>query len=167
MKACRVFGLFLIFGLMLCPSSCSAQQLGPQGGPPALERNPLQVAILRWYEANQTGLDFAVGTSPRHLAFDGANIWVANAASDNVTKLRASDGANLGTFAVCCGPQGVAFDGANIWVTGAANNAVTKLRAGDGATLGTFAVGSNPFGVAFDGTNIWATNFNSNTVSKR
>ena len=26
MKACRVFGLFLIFGLMLCPSSSSAQQ---------------------------------------------------------------------------------------------------------------------------------------------
>ena len=26
------------------------------------------------------------------MAFDGANIWVANQNSDNVTKLRASDG---------------------------------------------------------------------------
>ena len=30
------------------------------------------------------------------MAFDGANIWVANSVGGTVTKLRASDGANLG-----------------------------------------------------------------------
>jgi DNA-binding beta-propeller fold protein YncE len=49
------------------------------------------------------------------VAFDGANIWVANNVSNNVTKLRASDGSNRGTFTVGNNPQGVAFDGANIW----------------------------------------------------
>jgi len=33
-------------------------------------------------------------------AFDGANVWVVNDNSNKVTKLRASDGAVLGTFAV-------------------------------------------------------------------
>jgi DNA-binding beta-propeller fold protein YncE len=50
------------------------------------------------------------------VAFDGANIWVANRNSSNVTKLRASDGALSGTFTVGMGPGGVAFDGTNIWV---------------------------------------------------
>src|SRR2546422_11304122 len=56
---------------------------------------------------------FAVGTDPIGVAFDGANIWVANEGSTNVTKLRASDGMVLGTFAVGTAPVGVAFDSVN------------------------------------------------------
>jgi DNA-binding beta-propeller fold protein YncE len=43
-----------------------------------------------------------------------------------VTKLRASDGANLGTFAVGDAPFGVAFDGVNIWVANFIGNTVSK-----------------------------------------
>jgi len=62
---------------------------------------------------------FTVGTGPTGIAFDGENIWVANYGSNNVTELRASDGATLGTFSLptSASPIGVAFDGANIWVT--------------------------------------------------
>jgi hypothetical protein len=42
--------------------------------------NPLQVAILRWYPANLT-TSFGVGSNPNAVAFDGANVWVANAAA--------------------------------------------------------------------------------------
>lgn len=65
------------------------------------------------------------------IAFDGTNIWIAG--QTGVTKLRASDGTNLGTFPL--GPSwGVAFDGANIWVSifGGNECCVTKLRASDG-----------------------------------
>jgi len=34
------------------------------------------------------------------VAFDGANIWVANNSSNTVTKLRARQGGNLGAFMV-------------------------------------------------------------------
>ena len=78
------------------------------------------------------------------IAFDGANIWVANYGSNNVTKLRASDGAILGTYAVGSNPVGIAFDGANIWVTNSGSDNVSKLRASDGAVLGTYAVGNGP-----------------------
>jgi DNA-binding beta-propeller fold protein YncE len=44
-----------------------------------------------------------------------------------VSCLRASDGANLGTFNVGTYPTGVAFDGANIWVTNGGSNNVSKL----------------------------------------
>ena len=40
--------------------------------------NPLQVALLRWYEANESGATFAVGNGAQGVAYDGANIWVAN-----------------------------------------------------------------------------------------
>jgi len=58
------------------------------------------------------------------VAFDGIHIWVA--ATNTVTKLRASDGANVGTFPVGSGPYGVAFDGANIWVTNNTPGTVTR-----------------------------------------
>jgi hypothetical protein len=35
--------------------------------------NPLAVALLRWYPANQAGNQFSVGTEPNGVAFDGAN----------------------------------------------------------------------------------------------
>ncbi len=138
---------------------------GPQGVP-GVGLNPPQVALLRWYDVNQTGITFAVGGSPQELAFDGANIWVTNYMDNNVTKLRASDGANLGSFAVGSFPQRIALDGANIWVANLDSDNVTKLRASDGANLGTFSVGSGARGIAFDGANIWVTNGGSNSVSK-
>ncbi|HTD23717.1 MAG TPA: hypothetical protein VK738_13750 [Terriglobales bacterium] len=77
--------------------------------------NREQIALLKWYPAFRSA-SFAVGNSPEGVAFDGANIWVANNNGNTVSKLRASDGAVLGTFAVGLSPYGVAFDGANIWV---------------------------------------------------
>src|SRR5205085_747178 len=119
--------------------------VGPGGAP----INPLQVALLKW--APYAGVSFPVGSGPNGVAFDGASIWVTNNGSNNVTKLRASDGALQGTFNVGAKPVGVAFDGANIWVANLSSNSVTKLRASDGALQGTFSVGSNPSHVAFDG----------------
>jgi DNA-binding beta-propeller fold protein YncE len=60
------------------------------------------------------------------VAFDGASIWVANANDNKVTKLRASDGANLGAFPVGSLPNAVAFDGANIWVANYNSSSVSK-----------------------------------------
>ena len=99
--------------------------------------NPLKIALLKWYPANKT-TSFKVGKQPLGVAFDGANIWVTNNDDATVSKLRASDGADLGTFNVGGAPMGVAFDGANIWVANSFDNTVTKLRASDGTTLGTF-----------------------------
>lgn len=154
-------------GNSLTISATTSGSPPPAGAVPKI--NPLQIATLRWYEANQSSNSFAVGRNPQGLAFDGANIWVANHNDGTVTKLRAGDGANLGTFAVGERPQGLAFDGDHIWVANTGSATVTKLRASDGANLGNFPVappGSNPQQVAFDGVNIWVTNFIGNTVVK-
>ena len=139
------------------------QQQPPGSGAPPL--NPLKVALLKWYQANLT-TSFKVGDNPYGLAFDGANMWVSNNGDNTVTKLRANDGASLGTFNVGGAPMGVAFDGANIWVVNSSPNTVSKLRASDGANLGEFAVGLAPSFAAFDGEAIWVTNTQSTSVTK-
>src|SRR6185369_10434490 len=80
---------------------------------------------------------FAVGDGPEAVAFDGTNVWVANQFSDTVTKIRASDGAVVGTYSVGKRPVALAYDGANIWVANYLGNSLTKLRASTGAALGT------------------------------
>ncbi|MDA8326732.1 MAG: hypothetical protein M0033_11010 [Nitrospiraceae bacterium] len=48
--------------------------------------NDDQIALLRWYAANQT-TQFSMGADTSGVAFDGANIWVANWGSGTVSKL--------------------------------------------------------------------------------
>ena len=101
-----------------------------------------QIAILRWYGANQT-TEVATGAGAQGVGFDGANIWVANGTANTVTKIRANDGSVLTTVSVT-NPFAFAYDGANIWVSNFSGNTVTKLLASTGAVLGTFTVGANP-----------------------
>ncbi len=105
----------------------------------------MQIATLRWYQANLRFHDTAVDSSPWGLAFDGANIWVANYGSHNVNKLRPSDGSVMGTYTVGNWPIAIAFDGANIWVVNNSSNNVMKLDPNTGAVLVTSPVGSNPW----------------------
>jgi hypothetical protein len=108
---------------------------------------------------------FVTGGLANGIVFDGANLWFS-ITGNNVSKLRASDGAILGTFPVGTNPQGLAFDGANIWTANNNSNNVTKIRASDGVLQGTFPVGGSPNAIEFDGTNVWVTNGSGNSVTK-
>src|SRR5579863_8006461 len=131
------------------------------GAPPL--SNPLKVALLKWYNANTVPTEFPAGPNPVGVAFDGANIWIANYGASTVTKVRANDGAALGAFATGNAPAGVTFDGASVWVTNSADNTVSKVRASDGKVLGTFPLpGVIPWWMTFDGANIWVPSSNAN-----
>ena len=135
--------------------------IGPQGptGPAGGTLNPLQIATLRWSGSYALPDISGAFTGPMGIAFDGANMWVANNLSSYVTKIRTSDGAIINTYGVQGNPWGVAFDGYYIWVTNYVSNTVSKLRASDGAASGTFGFpGSYPTGISCDGTNVWVVN---------
>jgi hypothetical protein len=74
-----------------------------------------------------TSITYIAGTNPDAICFDGSNIWVANANSNNITKLRVSDGYTLGTYMAVTDPKAICFDGSNIWVANNQSNTVTKL----------------------------------------
>ena len=109
---------------------------------------------------------FAGFNKPFSICSDGANIWVTNWGSNNVTKLRSSDGTILGTYNVGTKPLGICLDDSSVWVANWGSKNVTKLRASDGSTIGTYSVGSFPHYICFDGANIWVTNAGSNNVMK-
>jgi hypothetical protein len=123
-----------------------------QDAPTTAFPTPESVAILRWYQINQSSAEFSVGQQPAGAAFDGANMWIANYQSGNVTKLRAADGAALGTFRAGGTPSWMTFDGAHMWVNN--GSSLIKLRASDGQQLGAFNVGPSPQQMAFDGVSI-------------
>ena len=114
--------------------------------------NPNQIAILHWYSAGQTANFSSGGFGAIGVAFDGANIWVANNNSNVVTKMRANDGEQLATFTAGNSPYGVVFDGAYIWVTNYGDNNVYGWAARDQPPITPFVcpVGKSPLGLAFD-----------------
>ena len=97
---------------------------------------------------------FPAGSSPIGLAFDGANIWIADWIGNAVIKMRASDGVILGTYGIF-EPFFVAWDGASVWVTNEVGQ-VTKFRGSDLTRELTVDLGSSQLGgILFDGTSIW------------
>jgi len=140
----------------------------------------MQVATLRWYQANQRGITVRVGSNPSAMVFDGANIWVCNSAGNSVMEVRATDGAVLNTInlsalnnnfeATNVQPTGIAFDGQDLWIAASAQNEsggtfvfLFECRAIDGGLVTqtdlTNGLGSSTSlslaGPIFDGTNIW------------
>jgi YVTN family beta-propeller protein len=120
--------------------------------------NPLQLALLRWYETNQSGERIRLPVvDPRAAAFDGVHLWVTDAYNNTVKKVRVSDGAVIGTYPVGAGPTAVAFDGSSIWVANTTGNTVQKLNASDGSAdpvVAPIAL-NRPSSLAFDGTAMW------------
>jgi hypothetical protein len=133
----------------------------------AQSSNPLQVALNRWYVANEvvhfstfydsTGNAHALST-PSGMAFDGSNLWIGNEGNNTVMKVRASDGQFLATYTVD-NPGSLAFDGQRIWVnhrTSSGGNTVSVLFASDGVpALNDITVGNMPDQMVWDGWGLW------------
>lgn len=144
---------------------------GPQGvpgpeGPPGTALNPFQVAILRWYEANESGWSAPTGLRPSSVAFDGFDLWVVNYDSGTAAKHQPSDGTTYGSVPVGNGPADLAFDGLGMWVANSLDDTVVRLRATDGLVLGTYGVGDNPVSLCFDGSSVWVANADANSVTR-
>lgn len=133
-------------------------------------------------------LTFGVAPLAREIVSGDAIIWVAGvgplplsdggfiSSSTILTKLRASDGAPLGTFPVPSNPngacgQGMAFDGLNVWLLDCFGG-LAKVRGDDGTLLGLFDPGPGSIdykvrGVLFDGASIWAANLDGTVARLR
>jgi hypothetical protein len=112
--------------------------------------NPIQVALLRWYQANIV-TQFSTCTGVNGLAFDGDHVWVACAVDNELEEFNAGDGALVRTVTGVSNPYSLVYDGANIWATG--SGTITEVNASTGSIVGTpITVGSQPTGLAFDGS---------------
>jgi hypothetical protein len=128
--------------------------------------NPIEVGLLRWYQANETA-QIATCSFPGGLAFDGAHMWVACESLKELQEFNTSDGTLVRTVTgLVEEPAHLLYDGANVWVSGGGTS-IIKVKASTGAVLGTFTVPGQGGGMAFDGQYVWvANNTNYNGVSK-
>jgi len=107
----------------------------------------------------------SVGINPTGIATDGTNVWVANLASNTVTKIDAGFGAILGTFAVGSQPRGVTIDlTGGVWVSNYGSNTLTRIS---NSGIAGYSAGSGPYFLVFNvfDNNIYVPNRNSNTVT--
>ena len=110
--------------------------------------------------------EFPVGDGPTAILSADTHIWVSNFTAGTVTKLRASDGATLGTFKFG-NISGLAFDGVTLWTSSLITGVVTRIRPADGFVLGSTVVGADPQYIAIDSEEgVWVSNFLSDDVTK-
>ena len=159
-KLAALIGLAI---LLLALGGGTAFALSRVGSSPAsISGAPIASQLLQANPA-QT---FPVGAGPIHVLSAGADIWVANFTAATVTKLRASDGATLGTFNYG-NISGLAFDGATLWTSSLIHSVVTRIRPSDGFVLGSTIVGIGPGDIAIDSDgNVWVSNSLSDDVTK-
>lgn len=107
-----------------------------------------------------------LGNAPTGIAFDGTNIWTANAGG-SVSIINPQAALPYPVTTVTTGfshPYGMLYDGANIWVTDSTAGTLLKLDA-TGAIIQTVTVGEEPLIPVFDGTNIWVPNYLDDSIS--
>ena len=138
----------------------------------SLARSSPRAALGQWWTTTphyDLGLGLtALGPSIRHLASDGADIWVGRGQA--VYRVRASDGKLLETWTGAVGAQGLLVAMGRVFVVGTDTGALKASTSGvlymidpsqPAGTVTTVAtdLGDNPIDIAFDGSRIWVTNF--------
>lgn len=116
---------------------------------------------------------YVVGDTPSAIAFDSTHnhLWIANSESDDVIKLNAATGVQIGSrIDVGAFPVAMAFDSSHtyLWVVNRLGNSVTKIRTTDGVVMGTYKVGFRPSAILCDTSRntVWITNYGDNTVTR-
>ncbi len=107
-----------------------------------------------------------LGGDPGQLAFDGSQIWSANA-TGSVSIVTPSSTLPWAVTTVSTGfvaPAGILFDGQSIWVTDLGLGSLLRLDAG-GAILQTVPIGNKPAFPGFDGVNLWVPDIEAATVT--
>ncbi|HET7451958.1 MAG TPA: S-layer homology domain-containing protein [Thermoanaerobaculia bacterium] len=137
----------------------------------SLLRGSRRAALNQWwtttphYDKASLGLA-TVGSEPKLLASDGADIWVANLGDGTVSRVRASDGTNLGTWTGASNASGILVAMGKVFVA-SVGGTLYMLDPSVAPTSVTtaVAVGNGASGLAFDGSKIWVANQSDGTVS--
>ena len=109
---------------------------------PRIDLNPDQIAILKWYDANTTGVlyfmqgvpsaqSIGVDNNPYALCYDGSEIWSTSMNFNSITHFSAHgvfDRSALDIFSTDAQPIAACYDGINIWVACRGTNIVQRLN---------------------------------------
>lgn len=103
---------------------------------------------------------------PSDIAYDGRQLWIANAEEGVVFAVNPFSGVETGrTIAVGESPQALLWDGSRLWVANTGDGTVMAIT-GIGLVRSPVAVGEAPSALAWDGEYLWVANSGSNTVTR-
>jgi hypothetical protein len=137
----------------------------------SLKRGSRRAALDQyWAPTSPDGLALTtVGSVPRLVKSDGADLWVANTGDSTVSRVRASDGKLLETWTGATAPWGVLAARGLIFVTGLTSPGslyqIDPTQPAGAVTTLTSALGEHPRGIAFDGARVWTANLGGGSVS--
>jgi hypothetical protein len=137
----------------------------------ALTRGSRRAALeMFWRIQNPVRLSTTtVGNLPRWAASDGADIWVANGDSDDVSRVRANDARFLENWTGASAASGVLAAAGRVFVTGQTSPGrlymIRPAQPPGAVTTLTTALGDSPAGIAFDGIRVWTANSGGGSVS--
>ncbi len=129
-----------------------------------LKRGSRRAALNRfWATQSYSHLGFVdVGSNPRLLASDGADVWVASSTDGTVSRVRGSDGKLLDTWVGIPGVYGVVTGGGKIYVSTRTSPgnlySLDPTQTAGLPTLITSSLGNLPTGLALDGNRLWTAN---------
>src|SRR5262245_18304295 len=133
-----------------------------------LTRGSRLAAMRRfWNAGNEANLGVTTvgGSAAVHVDSDGADIWAAG--SNNVSRVRGSDGMLLETWTAAFAHNVLTAFG-KVFVTGASDPGrlyrIDPTQAAGFATSVATNLGDSPFGIAYDGARIWTANFGDGSV---
>jgi hypothetical protein len=129
-------------------------------------------AALNHFWTPQSELSLAlttVGATARTVASDGSDLWVANASSDSVTRVRGGDGKLLETWTGAANAVSVLTAIGRVFVTGDTTPGslyrIDPTEPAGAVTVVASNLGNSSQGIAFDGSRIWTANLGSGSVS--
>jgi hypothetical protein len=136
----------------------------------SLKRGSRRAVAKKWFnpqDVNSLTLT-DVGDSPRLVEFDGTDVWVANATSGTVMRIRPSDGKLLDTWTGATLATGIVCAMGRIFITGQTNPGnlymIDPAQPAGAVTTLTTLLGQFPRGIAFDGSRIWTANSGSVSI---
>jgi hypothetical protein len=109
-----------------------------------------------------------VGNGPLLVKSDGADLWVANAGSGTVSRVRSSNGGLSETWTGATGAYGVLVAMGKVFVTGYTDPGtlyqIDPSQTAGAVTTVAGTLGRLPQGIAFDGQRIWTANGSSVSI---
>ncbi|MDI6766651.1 MAG: transglutaminase domain-containing protein [Bacteroidota bacterium] len=108
------------------------------------------------------------GPMPTGLAFDGKNLWLADAYTDKIYKIDPASGDVISSFdSPGYRPEGLTWDGKYLWHVDAGEKYMYQIDPSTGKALKILESNSpNPRDIAWDGKFIWIVDFKSDQLIK-
>lgn len=108
------------------------------------------------------------GPCPKGLAFDGKNLWVADAFTDRIYAIEADTGKVIKSFETPgYDPEGLAWDGECLWHVDSRENLLYRLDINSGTPVKIVESStSNPRDIAWDGKYVWVADAKRDVLMK-